>query len=239
VDAGVAAQVEAAGAGLGQVERDMAGIHVRPQPPADLSFSGHLLPGYLNPDYRVGDLARQAYQAKWPTTQEDNAWLGTIRWNWPEAGSLFDQELLALERYMTPDGAVVNTALRTGDDRTLAELDPEIRNLVSALNKLPNYRGEVVREVLVEPHDWATFLREYEPGATVREPGFTTASNRLAHGGNVRIYIASQHGKDIGPVVPGQSAVMFPAGEAFKVVSREFDPLSRLWKIYVNDLGPS
>jgi hypothetical protein len=233
-----AAGMADAGAGLAQVEQDLDRIHIHPQAPSDPSFSGRLVPGYVdNPDYRIGDLNRQAYQAKWPTTEEDRTWLSHIRWSWPPATRLFDQELLALERFMMPDGALIDTALRTGDDGALAELDPEIRNLVSALNKLPDHRGEVVREATVETKDWGTFLREYEPGATVREPGFTIASNKMAQGGNVRFYINAQHAKDIGPVMPGKNPVVFPAGEAFRVVSREFDPLSRIWRIYVDDLG--
>lgn len=237
-DADAAAGIADAGAGLGQVERDLGRFHLHPQAPSDPSFSGQLVPGYVdNPDYRIGDLNRQAYQAKWPTTEEDRTWLSHIRWSWPPATRLFDQELLALERFTTPDGPIINSALRTGDDRVLADLDPEIRNLVSALNKLPDYRGAAVREVTVEPTDWGTFLREYEPGATVREPGFTTASRKPLVGGNVRIYIASQYGKDIDPVVPTQSQVVFPAGEVFKVVSREYDSMNGIWKIYVKDLG--
>lgn len=236
-DAGVAVQVEAAGAGLGQVERDLAGIHLHLDAGGDPSFSGSLLPGYVNPEYRVGDLARQAYQAKWPNTVEDTAWLGTIRREWPAAGGLFDQELLALERFTSPEGPVINAALRTSDDAALSEMDPEIRNLVSALNKLPNYRGPVVRSAEVQPADWGSFLREYEPGATVRGRGFTIASQDGPQRGNVRVHINSTGGKDISPVVPGRNQVVFPDNEAFKVVSREFDPIARIWNIYLDDVG--
>ena len=136
-----------------------------------------------------------------------------------------------------PDGALINSALRTGDDAAVAEMDPEIRNLVSALNKLPNYRGLVMRSGQVESSDWGSFLRTYEPGTTVREPGFTTTSKQAPHGGNVRIHIESTQGKDISPVANGHRQVVFPAGEKFKVVAREFDPRTSVWNIYLDDLG--
>jgi hypothetical protein len=235
-DAAAAARTDAAGTGLRQVEQDLAGIHVNPQVGADSTFSGRL-PGYLNPDYRVGDLARQAYRDKWPTTAQDQAWLRDVRQGWPPASTLSDQELLAVERYVSPDGALINTALQTGDEAALTDLGPELRNLISALNKLPNYRGPVIRGLDVKTSNLGDFLLRYEPGATIREPGFTTTSTQHPFRGNVRVYVNATHGKDISPLVPAQNQVVFPAGEAFKVTGRKFDQISKMWTIYLDDMG--
>jgi hypothetical protein len=236
-DSSATAGIDSAGAGLAQVERDMAGIHVSPTSGGDSSFAGRLAPGYLDPKYKVGDLARQAYRDKWPTTAEDRAWLDNIRKGWPQASRLTDQELLAMERLASPDGALINTALRTGDDAALAQVEPELRNLISGLNKLPNYRGQVVRGLDVQPSDLGRFLQLYEPGTTVREPGFTKALMDAPYRGNVRFYFESTQGKDITPIVAGQRQVMFPAGEKFKVTAREFDQATSMWSIHLDDLG--
>lgn len=94
-----------------------------------------------------------------------------------------------------------------------------------------------MQAVDVKPSDWANFLREYEPGATVRSRGFTMVSTDAPYRGNVRIHVDSTGGKDISPVVAVQGRVVFPDNEAFKVISREFDPRTSIWNIYVEDLG--
>jgi hypothetical protein len=241
VDAAAAARIDAAGTGLGQVERDLAGIHVNPQAGADSSFSGNFsadqVPGYLNPEYKAGDVARQAYRDKWRTTAQDRAWLDDVRRGWPRAARMTDQELLAVERYLSPDGALMNTALHTGDQAALAELEPELLNLTSALNKLPNYQGIVSRGLDVKTSDLGDFLLRYEPGTTIREPGFTTTSTHQPGRGNVAIYVNATHGKDISTLMSGQNQVLFPAGEAFQVTQREFDPMTKMWTIYLDDMG--
>lgn len=236
-DAAAAAHLDAAGAGLGQVERDLAGIHINPAAGVDPSFAGRLVPGYLDPEYKAGDLARQAYRDKWPITAQDHAWLENIRKVWAPTGRMSDQELLALERFASPDGALFNTALRTDDKALLAELEPELRNLASALNKLPNYRGPAVRAVHVSGEQLTKLLEEYTPGTTVHEPGFTMASTDGPYRGNVRIIVDSVQGKDISAVVPGRNRVAFSAGEEFKTIWRGFDPVAKVWNIHVVDLG--
>jgi hypothetical protein len=236
VDTAAAARIDAAGTGLGQVERDLAGIQVNPVAGGD-ALSGNPVPGYFNPEYKVGDLARQAYRDKWPTTAQDQAWLRDVRNGWLPAGQLSDQELLSVERFASPEGTLINTALHTGDEAALADLEPELRNLTSALNKLPNYRGTVIRGADVKTSDLGDFLLRYEPGTTIREPGFITTSTQQPFRGNVRIYVNATHGKDISPLVPGQNQVLFPAGEAFKVTAREFDPMTKMWTIYLDDMG--
>jgi hypothetical protein len=236
IDAAAAARIDAAGTGLGRVERDLAGIHVHPQA-GDPSLPESPVPGYLNPGYKVGDLARQAYRDKWPTTAQDQAWLRDVRNGWLPAGQLSDQELLAMKRYVSSEGGLINTALHTGDEAALADLEPELRNLMSALNKLPNYRGPVIRGLDVKTSDLGDFLLRYEPGTTIREPSFTTTSMQHPFRGNVRVYVNATHGKDISPLVPGQHPVLFPAGETFKVTERRFDQISKMWTIYLDDLG--
>jgi hypothetical protein len=232
VDAAAAARIDAAGTGLGQVERDLAGIHVNPQ-----AGSANQVPSYLDPEYKANDLARQAYRDKWRTTEQDRAWLDNVRRGWPRAARMSDQELLAVERYLSPDGALMNSALQAGDHAALAELEPELLNLTSALNKLPNYRGTVSRGLDVKTSDLGDFLLRYEPGTTIREPGFTTTSTQQPFRGNVRIYVNATHGKDISKLMSAPNQVVFPAGEAFKVAAREFDQTTKMWTIYLDDMG--
>jgi hypothetical protein len=236
-DSAAATQIEAAGTGLSQVERDLAGIHVNPAAAGDPSFSGRLVPDYLSPEYKAGDVARQDYRDRWPATAEDQRWLTNIRQDWPGAALLSNEELLALGRYTLPEGPIINTALRTGDEAVLAEVEPELRNMVSALNRLPNYQGPVERGLGIKPSDLDGFLGRYTPGATIREPGYTSTSTRVPYRGNVRFYINSVHGKDISPLLYGQNEVVFPPDTAFQVTGRRFDPQTKMWKIYLDDVG--
>jgi hypothetical protein len=182
------------------------------------------------------DIARRAYRAKWPTTVEDHTRLDDLRKRWTVTGRMLDQELSALERYASPDGALFNAALRTGDEVALAEAESVLRNLSSALNKLPNYQGLVIRGVDIESSNLGILLDQYKPGTVIREPGFITTSTK-GTSANVQFYINSTQGKDISPVVSGQQVVVFPAGEAFRVAAREFDLRTRVWKISLDDLG--
>src|SRR5207302_7326174 len=81
-DSAAAARIEAAGTGLSQVERDLNGIHVNQITGDDQSSSGQFVPNYVNPEYKIDAVARQAYRDRWPMTVQDRAWLDKIRAEW-------------------------------------------------------------------------------------------------------------------------------------------------------------
>ncbi|WP_434581723.1 ADP-ribosyltransferase [Carbonactinospora thermoautotrophica] len=160
--------------------------------------------------------------------------LQEIREEHPEVAHVTDEELLAIKRYTWTEYQEINEPLRTGDMDRLAELTPEIRDVVSGLDKLPDYKGTVYRGVQIDPGDLNDFLNRYEPGATIREPAFPSSDKERPFPGNVQFVIESRHGKDIS-FLQQHEEVVFPPGTKFKVKTREFDPDTGTWHIHLVD----
>jgi hypothetical protein len=155
----------------------------------------------------------------------------------PDVG-LANEEISALDRYTGPAHQDLNEALRTGDPGALQAADPQIRELVSGLDKLPPHVGEVYRGIDISDMD--AFLDRYQVGNVIREPAFTSTDAAVPYSGNVQMTIESTTGRDISwlkdPSV-GQREVLFPPGSDFEVVWREHDPATDTWKFKLRDRG--
>ena len=153
---------------------------------------------------------------------------------WPTAASkLTDGELVALMIYMGGDFDEINGALRDFDEHwewvpeflrykvRLEALRPEIQLSVSALNKLPNFRGTVRRVVELHGSD----IGKYRVGSTIVEPAFisTTHSGTEPYPGNVIFEIVSKTGKRVSFLneSSGEDEVLFKPATKFKVLKKE------------------
>ncbi|WP_329071032.1 putative T7SS-secreted protein [Amycolatopsis sp. NBC_01480] len=200
--------------------------HAAPHHPGD----------YQDPGHHAGAADHQAFNDKFGPGNErllqeqlDRA---------PDVG-LGNEEVRALDHYTGMAHQDLNSALRAGDTGALRTMDPEISEAVSGLNKLPAHQGEVYRGIDIAPHDMNAFLDRYSPGASVREPAFTSADMNQAFSGNVEFVIQSTTGKDISwlkDASVGQSEVLFPPGSGFRVLGRDQDAAGN-WKIHLKDLG--
>jgi uncharacterized protein YukE len=155
----------------------------------------------------------------------------------PDVG-LGNEEIRALDHYTGPAHQDLNSALRTGDPGALQAVDPEIREMVSGLDKLPPHVGEVYRGI--ETSYMNTFLDRYQVGNVVKEPAFTSTDAAVPYSGNVQLTIESTTGRDISwlkdPSV-GQREVLFPPGSNFEVLERNYDDASGTWKFRLKDMG--
>ncbi|MGW4525932.1 WXG100 family type VII secretion target [Amycolatopsis sp. NPDC004378] len=155
----------------------------------------------------------------------------------PDVG-LANEEIRALDHYTGMAHQDLNQALWQGDSAALGRMDPEIREMVSGLNKLDPYVGEVHRGI--EIGDMTTFLDRYRVGTVVQEPAFTSSDAAVAYSGNVQMTIESTTGRDISwlkdPSV-GQQEVLFPPGSRFEVLDRQLDEASNTWKFRLKDMG--
>lgn len=211
-------------------------------PGQDGSAAGHQLPSshaqhdYENPGHHATDADHQAFNDKFGPA--DPRYLAERMAHAPDVG-LAPEEVRALDHYTGIGHQDVNAALRDGDYAALRELDPEINEMASGLNKLPDFHGQVFRGIDVQPGDMGAFLDRYHVGNEVREPAFTSSDVVEPYRGNVQFTIESVNGKDISWLKDahvGQQEVLFPPGTSFRVTSRTSDENGN-WTIHLQDLG--
>ncbi|MBF0135507.1 MAG: hypothetical protein HQL65_04650 [Magnetococcales bacterium] len=133
-------------------------------------------------------------------------------------------DLASLRNYtgLTPSAdqrsyQMINEALRSGNEAELARLAPLIETLKSALAKLPDYVGDVVR---------ATDLPEgvaegIVPGGIYSDAGFmSTAIGETSFEGKYMFFVKSKTGKWIEPFsfYPEQKDVLYPPGVEFEIM---------------------
>ncbi|MFC6011115.1 hypothetical protein [Nocardia lasii] len=132
------------------------------------------------------------------------------------------RELDEIADYTGSTHQKINGELRSGEVTPATQ--QRVDTLNSALDKLPDYRGEVTRVTDLPPGG----IDRYTPGSTVTEHGFTSTSP-LANGGGVRsgeveMRIFSKTGKDIAEhSAPGNPEVLFKPETQFTVTKRYTD----------------
>ncbi|RJQ70558.1 hypothetical protein D5S17_28940 [Pseudonocardiaceae bacterium YIM PH 21723] len=185
----------------------------------------------------ASDEARQAYQDKYGVDQDalDRA----HRMNPDMVKGMTNEDILAGARYTDTECVDLNDALRSNDPAKMAEQQPFADNLNSMLDKLPNHEGPVRRGITVEGADLRDVLQRYEPGTTIKEPGFTsTAPGHAGFGGNVEFQIYSRTGKDISEFpsrMMYEEEVLFGSGTNFKVLGRDYDSATKKWIISLDE----
>lgn len=214
-----------------------SGPDVASHEPAAPAHGERLSPDYAgNPHYEAGDHARDAFDALHPRTPQDTAFLNNVRTTMPEYRHLHDQELLAINRWTQAEHYQdYNQALRSGDLAQLGQHDPDIRNLVSGINKTPEFDGRCYRGMHLLGGDLPKFLEQASPGATFREPGFSAADPANPWGGNVELMIDSRQGHKISDLSESTyfDEVLFGPGSEWKVQDRWFE--NEQWKIWLTD----
>jgi uncharacterized protein YukE len=202
-------------------------------PPADHGPSSD----YSDPHHHATDADHQAFNDKFGPGNAQLLQQQIARA--PDVG-LANEEIRALDHYTGMAHQDLNAALRDGDVSALNTMDPEIREAVSGLNKLPDFQGRVFRGIDVAPGDMQSLIDRYTPGAHVREPAFTSSDMNAPFSGNVEFVIDSTAGKDISWLKDawnGQKEVLFGPDNGFTVVSRDFDAATDKWKIRLKDAG--
>ncbi|MEU6580758.1 alpha/beta hydrolase [Nocardia sp. NPDC046763] len=207
--------------------------HARPKLPVEDK------PYYANPHYE-DPRASHEYAAKNNINQRE---VDTIREfeteQYPEISRLSDAEMDAIRRNQFFNlNRPVNDATRNGNALALGDHDVELRTLVSAYNKLPDYEGTVYRSLSFDdPVAMEKFLDDHTPG---KEPpadrGFASSDKGSSMpDGNIELIIDSNTGKDISWASLSQDEVVFPPGTRFRVESRDF--IDGKYVIRVTDIG--
>lgn len=135
--------------------------------------------------------------------------------------ALSQKEEGAIIRYTSPDSIVLNDKLRREGYSALTASEKEwIMNLDNALEKLPNYEGNVCRSVHFEyPFQVNDFVQRFQMDENVSFPEYISTSKTQVHNpeGQVQIYINSKTGKDLGRHNAQEGEVLYQRDTSFVV----------------------
>lgn len=135
--------------------------------------------------------------------------------------SLTNDEKRALLMYKSSESYKINEKLY--NDMPLNENDKRlIKNLDSALAKMPNYHGDLVRDLFfIDEETKNAFINEHKVGDVVRYKSYTSTTKRGIYNedANVRIYIKNAKlGKDISRIGLDEGEVLYERNFNFKVI---------------------
>ena len=135
------------------------------------------------------------------------------------------EEEKAIMDYKSPKMYVLNDKLRQG-----FKLDEEekewVKNLDSALKKMPCYKGKVIRSIDLKENELNNFLENYSPEKKfVIFPAYTSTSKDEIYNPEsiVRLYITSTKGRDISNFGLKEDEVIYERGCKFKILDIYLD----------------
>lgn len=148
--------------------------------------------------------------------------------NTEERSILTDEELYALNQYVSAPSYTINDALRT-KEKLSPEEETMKKNLDSALQKMPRYKGNLVRTVDFsdfedEAERIEKYVAQYEPKKiiTLREYVSTSKAEGYQEEPKIVIYIRNAtKGRDIGSVYAGEKEVLYERDTSFKILAKE------------------
>lgn len=135
---------------------------------------------------------------------------------------LSDDELYALNQYISSESYILNEALRDGFKLT-EQQEKMKNNLDNALQKFPKYEGEVVRSLELSNEELQTFLSTHKEGNCIEYKAYTstTAGTRYNKNSNVELYIKSKTGRDIRQFNKDEQEILFKRNSRFQVINVE------------------
>lgn len=133
---------------------------------------------------------------------------------------LTDQEQWALNEYVSSGSYKINEALRSGEEIT-DEQKEFVRQLDSALSKMPLYEGLLIRSLDLQESELEEFLKAHQKGMKVQYSAYTSFSTKSGYHQNPEVQIiikASAHGRDIRQWNPEEEEVLYERNANFKVL---------------------
>lgn len=157
---------------------------------------------------------------------------------------LSPKELGALYQYKSFESYTINDALRRIQD--ISELTPEqqsfVKEMDSALSKMPKYKGNLVRTVNFS--DWPDcvertedFVEEFIPGKDIRIRQYWSTSKAEGYDedAGIKIYIQNaKAGRDISSVGLDEAEVLYERGGTFRVTDKIFR--NGKWRILLEEV---
>lgn len=139
-----------------------------------------------------------------------------------KATKLTDDEEYAISQYIGSWSYIINAKLRSGASLT-SEEKKLIKDLDSALMKMPEYKGTVTRSLsFVDADDLENFLKDYAVGNYIQYIAYTSTTKGKTYNpsGQVQIVIDnSKHGRDISSYNPEENEVLYLRNSRFLVAA--------------------
>lgn len=148
---------------------------------------------------------------------------------------LSDDEQYAINQYISPESYKLNETLRDGLELT-EQQKIMINNLDKALNKFPQYKGNISRSLILDKEELKNFLEVHKVGNNVAYKAYTstTVGSRYNELSNVELHIKSKTGKDIRKFNKEEQEVLFKRNSEFKVI--QVKEINKVYHIYMKEL---
>lgn len=138
--------------------------------------------------------------------------------------ALTKNEKQAIMKYKSSESYKINEKLYNNYKLNNKEME-FVRNLDKALNKMPDYEGDLVRDLyFTDKSSLDEFVKSHKVGNIKKYRSYisTTKSDSYNDLANVRIYINnSKMGKDISSIGLDEEEVLYPRNSEFVVVDKK------------------
>lgn len=137
---------------------------------------------------------------------------------------LNNREERAVAAYISGDSYRLNSKLRDGT--ILAPEEIEImEGLDSALEKMPIYKGKVIRSLVLDKESLMAFAKGHTVGTQISYPAYTSSSTHIGYHKNptVILQIQSKTGRDIRTFNPHEREILFPRNSRFQIVNAKLE----------------
>lgn len=131
---------------------------------------------------------------------------------------LSDEEQYAINQYIGPESYKINEILRNELDLNEQQKDI-ISNLDRVLDKMPIYKGNTTRSLMLNENELENFLKQYIVGDTVKYKAYTSATVGVRYNdlSNIELHIKSKNGKDIRRFNKEEQEILFKRNTSFKI----------------------
>ena len=135
---------------------------------------------------------------------------------------LSEAEQDAISRYTSSESYTLNEKLRSGEALTKQEQE-WVKNLDSALDKLPSYQGTVYRSVSdMGIEDVDAFVNAHHVGGVFSSPAYVSSGTVVYDESfPIQYVIQSNNGKDLRVYNPDESEILFGRNTGFRITKIE------------------
>ena len=142
-----------------------------------------------------------------------------------KAKGLTIKEEAAVVRYISPDSYSLNDKLRRNANSELTDIEKEwTRNLDAALEKLPNYNGNLNRSVTFSFEEEAQkFFDEFDVEKEYIPKQYLSTTKKGVYNDDAQVQIFIQNaknGKDLRGLNDMENEVLYPYMAKFKVINK-------------------
>ncbi|MEE0060403.1 MAG: phage minor capsid protein [Acutalibacteraceae bacterium] len=131
---------------------------------------------------------------------------------------LSEEELSALNAYISSESYKINEKLRSGAELSIQEKE-FVNNLDNALKKLPIYQGVVYRSLSSDMiEDINAFWKNHSNDSVIKYTAFTSTSTSVYDDSmDIQMVIKSKFGRDIRQYNPNESEILFNKNTLFYI----------------------